>query len=122
MSGDDRENAAELMARLLPGDRIRFEPAQLICTTASGEIVAERYWEPQDRRFSTTLFISIYEMQEEGFSGMGMELNRDSDTLILTPRSILENSDSGGRSESVPETVEGRPFQVRYRMENTGEE
>jgi hypothetical protein len=118
----DREDAAELMARLLPGDRIRFKPAQLICTTASGEMVAERYWEPHERSFSATQFISIYEMREEGFSGMGMELDRDGDTLILILTSILERSEAGGPPERVPETEEGRPFQFRYRMESAGEE
>jgi len=119
----DQEDTAGLMARLLPGDRIRLEPAELICTAASGEVMARRYWEPHVGRGSGAIeFISIYEMREQRSSGMGMELDRDGDTLILTPRSILENSDSGGRSESVPETVEGRPFQVRYHMENVGEE
>jgi hypothetical protein len=118
----DRGDTAGLMARLLPGDRIRFDPAELICTTASGEVVARRYWEPHERGSSAAAYISVYDMREQGFSGIGMRLDRVGDTLTLTPSTILGGNDVGGRWEVVPETEEGRPFQVRYRMESAGEE
>jgi len=120
----DREDSGGLIARLLPGDRIRFEPAELICSTASGEFVAQRYWQPSVHwgwGSSATRFINVYDLRQQGFSGMGMEFDQVGDTLILTPKSRVESDGLSITTEAISGIDQGRLSRVRYRLEGPGE-
>lgn len=113
----DREDAAGPLAPWVPGDRVRFDPAELTCTSDSGEVLAQRYWEPNPPRGSGgSELIIVYILDAQGFSGVGLEWVRAGDTLTLTPGHTWTGSSLGRTVEAWPKPEDGRPSNVRYRL------
>ncbi len=113
----DREDPEGAIARLLPGERIRFGRTELDCASALGKTVSQRAWEGHVRNSRVSL--SIYDLQGTTYTGMVFEASRNGDLLTLTPRSKV-GSDARGTWWEVYE-VAGKAAWVRYRLDSVSD-
>jgi len=106
------QNHANIVARVLPGERIQFLETAVACSKADGKPVGKRWWEPglQDEK----VMLIVYDLDEESghFVAIRFRVDKVDDELVLAGEEWIRKDGIGTGYKPLGERRKAR---VSYR-------